>query len=104
MGEGPTNILVSGGIRGKKFYRHYTDIFILQRLKMASYKKYFTFLGEVRMFHPARKVCFHEWRPVDKKNIAVNSIVFHSEVITNYSYIITGHKEKYSYIITDHII
>ena len=33
------------------------------------------------MFHPARKVCFHEWRPVDKKNIAVNSIVFHSEVI-----------------------
>ena len=51
MGEGATNILVSGGIR-----------------------------GEVRMFHPARKVCFHEWRPVDKKNIAVNSIVFHSEV------------------------
>jgi len=50
MGEGATNILVSGGIR-----------------------------GEVRMFHPARKVCFHEWRPVDKKNIAVNSIVFHSE-------------------------
>ena len=51
MGEGPTNVLVSGGIR-----------------------------GEVRMFHPTRKVCFHEWRPVDKKNIAVNSIVFHSEV------------------------
>jgi len=50
MGEGPTNILVSGGIR-----------------------------GEIRMFHPQRKVCFHEWRPVDKKNTAVNSIVFHSE-------------------------
>lgn len=35
--------------------------------------------GEIRMFHPQNKVCFHEWRPVDKKNIAVNSLVFHSE-------------------------
>jgi hypothetical protein len=24
------------------------------------------------------QVCYHEWRPVDKKNIAVNSLVFHS--------------------------
>ena len=24
------------------------------------------------------QVCSHEWRPVDKKNIAVNSLVFHS--------------------------
>ncbi len=31
------------------------------------------------MFHPKNKVCFHEYRPVDKKNIAVNSIVFHTE-------------------------
>ena len=45
-----TNILVSGGIR-----------------------------GEIRMFHPNHKVCFHEWRPVDKKSIAVNSLIFHSE-------------------------
>eukprot|EP00095_Tigriopus_kingsejongensis_P006498 maker-scaffold676_size113663-snap-gene-0.33 protein:Tk06498 transcript:maker-scaffold676_size113663-snap-gene-0.33-mRNA-1 annotation:"leucine-rich repeat and wd repeat-containing protein 1" len=45
-----TNILVSGGIR-----------------------------GEIRMFHPKHRVCFHEWRPVDKKSIAVNSLVFHSE-------------------------
>lgn len=44
-----TNILASGGIR-----------------------------GEIRMFHPANKVCYHEWRPVDKKNIAVNSLVFHT--------------------------
>jgi len=44
-----TNILASGGIR-----------------------------GEVRMFHPTNKVCFHEWRPVEKKNTAVNSLVFHS--------------------------
>ncbi len=50
LGGEKTNILVSGGIR-----------------------------GEVRMFHPNHKVCFHEWRPVDKKNIAVNSLVFHSE-------------------------
>lgn len=58
MGEGNTNILVSGGIR-----------------------------GEVRMFHPTRKVCFHEWRPVDKKNIAVNSIVFHT---ANPTWMFTG--------------
>jgi len=44
-----TNILASGGIR-----------------------------GEVRMFHPDNKVCFHEWKPVDKKNVAVNSLVFHT--------------------------
>ena len=50
MGEGKTNILVSGGSR-----------------------------GEIRMFHPSRKVCFHEFVPVQKRNIAVNSIVFHSE-------------------------
>jgi len=48
-----SNILVSGGIR-----------------------------GEVRMFHPQNKVCFHEWRPVDKKGIAVNSLIFHSEKTT----------------------
>ena len=24
-------------------------------------------------------MCFHEWRPVDKKGIAVNSLIFHSE-------------------------
>ncbi len=24
------------------------------------------------------QVCYHEWRPVDKKNIAVNSLVFHT--------------------------
>lgn len=45
-----SNILVSGGIR-----------------------------GEIRMFHPEHKVCFHEWKPVDKKGTAVNSLVFHSE-------------------------
>lgn len=50
LGEEKTNILVSGGIR-----------------------------GEIRMFHPKHRVCFHEWRPVDKKSIAVNSLVFHSE-------------------------
>ena len=60
-------------------------IYIFTKIKNGLIKKNFYFLGEVRMFHPARKVCFHEWRPVDKKNIAVNSIVFHSEVITNYS-------------------
>ena len=50
IGDEPTNILVSGGIR-----------------------------GEIRMFHPKHRVCFHEWKPVDKKSIAVNSLVFHSE-------------------------
>lgn len=49
LGGEKTNILASGGIK-----------------------------GEIRMFHPASKVCFHEWKPVDKKNIAVNSLVFHS--------------------------
>jgi len=49
LGDEDTNILASGGIR-----------------------------GEVRMFHPASKVCFHEWKPVEKKNTAVNSLVFHS--------------------------
>jgi len=48
-----SNILVSGGIR-----------------------------GEIRMFHPENKVCFHEWRPVEKKGIAVNSLIFHSEQAT----------------------
>ena len=52
-GDEKSNILVSGGIR-----------------------------GEVRMFHPQNKVCFHEWRPVDKKGIAVNSLIFHSEKTT----------------------
>ena len=66
-----TNILASGGIR-----------------------------GEIRMFHPQNKVktgflenqlflvvtvvcqvCFHEWRPVDKKNTAVNSLVFHTSQV-----------------------
>ena len=50
LGDEKSNILLSGGIR-----------------------------GEVRMFHPKHKVCFYEWRPVDRKNIAVNSLVFHSE-------------------------
>lgn len=49
LGDDNTNILASGGIR-----------------------------GEIRMFHPASKVCFHEWKPVEKKNTAVNSLVFHS--------------------------
>lgn len=53
LGGEKSNILVSGGIR-----------------------------GEVRMFHPQHKVCFHEWRPVEKKGIAVNSLVFHSENTT----------------------
>jgi len=44
-----TNILASGGIK-----------------------------GEIRMFHPSNKVCFHEWKPVEKKNTAVNSLVFHT--------------------------
>lgn len=50
FGDEKSNILVSGGIK-----------------------------GEVRMFHPRNKVCFHEWRPVEKKSIAVNSLVFHSD-------------------------
>ena len=50
LGDQKSNILLSGGIR-----------------------------GEVRMFHPKHKVCFYEWRPVDRKSIAVNSLVFHSE-------------------------
>jgi len=49
LGSENTNILASGGIR-----------------------------GEIRMFHPANKVCFHEWKPVEKKNTAVNSLVFHT--------------------------
>jgi len=49
LGGEKTNILASGGIK-----------------------------GEIRMFHPSSKVCFHEWKPSDKKNIAVNSLVFHS--------------------------
>lgn len=49
LGGERTNILASGGIK-----------------------------GEIRMFHPSSKVCFHEWKPSDKKNIAVNSLVFHS--------------------------
>ena len=44
-----TNILASGGIR-----------------------------GEIRMMHPQNKVMFHEWRPVEKKSTAVNSLVFHT--------------------------
>jgi len=50
LGDQKSNILLSGGIR-----------------------------GEIRMFHPKHKVCFYEWRPVDRKSIAVNSLVFHSE-------------------------
>jgi hypothetical protein len=56
---GPTNLLASGGVR-----------------------------GEIKLFHPEHKVCFHEWRPVDRgdkkntavdqKNTAVNSLVFHT--------------------------
>jgi hypothetical protein len=46
---GPTNLLASGGIR-----------------------------GEIRLFHPQHKVYFHEWRPVNKKNTAVNFLVFHT--------------------------
>jgi hypothetical protein len=38
--------------------------------------------GEIRMFHPENKVFFHEWRPVEKKGIAVNSLIFHSEQAT----------------------
>lgn len=53
LNQTKSNILVSGGIR-----------------------------GEIRMFHPENKVCFHEWRPVDKKGIAVNSLIFHSEQVT----------------------
>jgi WD40 repeat protein len=49
LGGQRTNILASGGIK-----------------------------GEVRMFHPAHKVCFHEWKPVERKGTAVNSLVFHS--------------------------
>jgi len=49
LGGEKTNILASGGIK-----------------------------GEIRMFHPSSKVCFHEWKPSEKKNIAVNSLVFHS--------------------------
>jgi len=49
LGGEKTNILASGGIK-----------------------------GEIRMFHPTSKVCFHEWKPVEKKNTAVNSLVFHS--------------------------
>lgn len=50
LGGEKTNILASGGIK-----------------------------GEIRMFHPKNKVCFHEWKPVDiKKPTAVNSLVFHS--------------------------
>lgn len=49
LGGEKTNILASGGIK-----------------------------GEIRMFHPSAKVCFHEWRPLEKKNTAVNSLVFHS--------------------------
>ena len=29
------------------------------------------------------QVCFHEWRPVDKKNTAVNSLVFHTSQVPN---------------------
>ena len=34
-----------------------------------------TIIAEI-FFH--LKVCFHEWKPVEKKNTAVNSLVFHS--------------------------
>ena len=30
------------------------------------------------MYHPRNRVCYYSWRPVDKKNISVNSLVFHS--------------------------
>ena len=44
-----TNILASGGVR-----------------------------GEIRMYHPRNKVCYYSWRPVNKRNISVNSLAFHS--------------------------
>ena len=34
--------------------------------------------GEIRMYHPRKKVCYYCWRPVDKKDVSVNSLVFHS--------------------------
>ena len=35
-------------------------------------------MGEIRMYHPRNKVCYYCWRPVDKKDVSVNSLVFHS--------------------------
>lgn len=63
LGGNKTNILASGGIK-----------------------------GEIRMFHPSAKVCFHEWRPLDKKNTAVNSLVFHS---SNPSWLFCGTNDGY---------
>eukprot|EP00088_Acartia_fossae_P042856 TRINITY_DN4510_c0_g1_i13.p1 TRINITY_DN4510_c0_g1~~TRINITY_DN4510_c0_g1_i13.p1 ORF type:complete len:434 (+),score=129.81 TRINITY_DN4510_c0_g1_i13:47-1348(+) len=63
LGGEKTNILASGGIK-----------------------------GEIRMFHPSAKVCFHEWRPLDKKNTAVNSLVFHS---SNPSWLFCGTNDGY---------
>jgi len=63
LGGDKTNILASGGIK-----------------------------GEIRMFHPSAKVCFHEWRPLDKKNTAVNSLVFHS---SNPSWLFCGTNDGY---------
>jgi len=34
--------------------------------------------GEIRLFHPEHKVCYHVWQPVSKKNTPVNSLVFHT--------------------------
>ena len=65
LGSENTNILASGGIR-----------------------------GEIRMFHPANKVCFHEWKPVEKKNTAVNSLVFHTRFVTG-----GGDMKSYCYVV-----
>ena len=35
--------------------------------------------GEIRMFRPEKQVCFSHFRVVELRNIAVNSILFHSE-------------------------
>ena len=34
--------------------------------------------GEIRLFHPLHKVCYHAWQPVCKRNTPVNSLVFHT--------------------------
>ena len=37
----------------------------------------FLYLNIVHTY-TVNQVCFHEWKPVDKKNTAVNSLVFHT--------------------------
>ena len=34
--------------------------------------------GEIKLYHPRNKVCYYSWNPVNQRNIAVNSLVFHS--------------------------